>query len=89
MAARSSLDLIASSSGLTTEVERLAFFDDGLGLLLVVPEIGLGHLGVDLRDAATFSSSQSKRVSQLEDALADGLRAIDVFFFHACVGQLT
>ncbi len=30
-----------------------------------------------------FLVSQSKRVSQLEDAFADRLRAIDVFFFHA------
>ena len=29
-----------------------------------------------------FLVSQSKRVSQLEDAFADRLRAIDVFFFH-------
>ena len=30
-----------------------------------------------------FLVSQSKRVSELEDALADGLGAIDEFFFHA------
>jgi hypothetical protein len=29
-----------------------------------------------------FFFSQSKRVSQLEDAFADRLGAIDVFFFH-------
>jgi hypothetical protein len=30
-----------------------------------------------------FFFSQSKRVSQLEDAFANGFRAIDVFFFHS------
>jgi len=30
-----------------------------------------------------FFVSQSKRVSQLQDALTDGLGAIDEFFFHA------
>jgi hypothetical protein len=30
-----------------------------------------------------FLVSQSKRVSQLQNALADGFGAIDEFFFHA------
>jgi hypothetical protein len=30
-----------------------------------------------------FLVSQSKRVSELEDALADRLGAVDEFFFHA------
>ena len=83
MAARSSLDLIASSSGVTIEVERLAFFDDGLGPLLVVPEIGGRPSGRRSLAMRVRLVSQSKRVSELEDALADGLGTIDEFFFHA------
>jgi hypothetical protein len=36
-----------------------------------------------------FFFSQSKRVSQLEDAFADRLSAIDVFFFHARLLRIT
>ena len=65
-ASRSSAWPTSSSNGLRTRVERLQLVDDGLGLVLVVPEVGPVHLALRARrvgPACRPSQRESRRLT--------------------------
>ena len=76
-------DLIASSSGLTIELSDLRSSTAAWAFSWLSQKSGCRHFGVDRGDPRSCLAAQSKRVSELEDRLADRFGAVDEFFFHA------